>query len=165
MARRAVDSRERSGHRLRAMTLRAYRVGAVAMTLTILCAGGVEASTATENPSTINAAAIRAHLEFLASDLLEGRDAGTRGYDLAANYVASIYQQIGLLPAGTKGFMQPVPLRSSLLVPNSVRLSVQGASGIRTFTDADHVAARPSSSEAEQSLDAGCVFVGFGIVS
>jgi hypothetical protein len=147
------------------MTLHIYRVSAVAMTLSILCAGSVAASTAAENPSTINAGAIRAHLEFLASDLLEGRDAGTRGYDLAANYVASMYQQIGLQPAGTKGFMQPVPLRSSLLVPNSVRLSVQGAGGIRTFTDADHVAARPSSTEAEQSLEADCVFAGFGIVS
>ena len=135
------------------------------MTLSVLCAGGVAASTKAENPSTIHAGAIRAHLEFLASDLLEGRDAGTRGYDLAANYVASMYEQIGLQPAGTKGFMQPVPLRSSLLVPNSVKLSVQGAGGIRTFTDADHVAARPSSTEAEQSLEADCVFAGFGIVS
>ncbi len=65
------------------MTLHIYRVSAVAMTLSILCAGSVAASTAAENLSTINAGAIRAHLEFLASDLLEGRDAGTRGYDLA----------------------------------------------------------------------------------
>ena len=135
------------------------------MTLSILSSGGVAASTAAENPSTIHAGAIRAHLEFLASDLLEGRDAGTRGYDLAANYVASMYQQIGLQPAGTNGFMQPVPLRSSILVPNSVVLSVQGPGGIQTFTDSDHVAARPSSSEADQSLEADCVFAGFGIVS
>jgi hypothetical protein len=147
------------------MTVHTYRISAVAMTLIILCAGSVAASTAAENPSTIQAGAIRAHLEFLASDLLEGRDAGTRGYDLAANYVASMYEQIGLQPAGTKGFMQPVPLRSSLLVPDSVKLSVQRAGGIRTFTDADHVAARPSSTQTEQSLEADCVFAGFGIVS
>jgi hypothetical protein len=147
------------------MTVHTYRISAVAMTLIILCAGSVAASTVAENPSTIQAGAIRAHLEFLASDLLEGRDAGTRGYDLAANYVASMYEQIGLQPAGTKGFMQPVPLRSSLLVPDSVKLSVQRAGGIRTFTDADHVAARPSSTQTEQSLEADCVFAGFGIVS
>ena len=119
----------RHGIDLRSMTFHTYRVSAVAMTLSILCAGGVAASTAAENPSTIHAGAIRAHLEFLASDLLEGRDAGTRGYDLAANYVASMYEQIGLQPAGTKGFMQPVPLRSSLLVPNSVRLSSRARAG------------------------------------
>ena len=133
--------------------------------LLTLCAGSVAAATETENPAKIRAESIRAHLEFLASDLLEGRDAGTRGYDLAANYVASMYQQIGLQPAGTNGFMQPVPLRSSILVPKSVVLTVQGAGGTRTFTDADHVAARPGSTEADQSLEADCVFVGFGIVS
>lgn len=147
------------------MNFRAFRVSAVAITLTFICAHGTTAAAAAENPSTIRAGSIRAHLEFLASDLLEGRDAGTRGYDLAANYVASIYEQIGLQPAGTNGFMQPVPLRSSLLVPNSLKLSVQGAGGIRTFTDADHVAARPSSTEADQSLEADCVFAGFGVVS
>jgi hypothetical protein len=139
----------RHGIDLRSMTVHTYRISAVAMTLIILCAGSVAASTAAENPSTIQAGAIRAHLEFLASDLLEGRDAGTRGYDLAANYVASIYQQIGLQPAGTNGFMQPVPLRSSLLVPNSVRLSVQGAgvikrSPIPTTSPRARAARRPS---------------------
>jgi hypothetical protein len=133
--------------------------------LITISAGCIAAATAAENPAAIHAGAIRAHLEFLASDLLEGRDAGTRGYDLAANYVASMYQQIGLQPAGTNGFMQPVPLRASILVPNSVVLSVRGANGIQTFTDSDHVAARPSSSEADQSLEADCVFAGFGIVS
>jgi hypothetical protein len=133
--------------------------------LIVLAAGGASASTEAESPSQIRAATIRAHLEFLASDLLEGREAGTRGYDLAANYVASMYQQIGLQPAGTSGYMQPVPLRSSILVPKSVRLGVHGAGGVRTFTDADHVAARPSSTEADQSLAAECVFAGFGVVS
>ena len=32
---------------------------------------------------------LRAHVTFLADDLLEGREAGTRGYDIAAKYVAS----------------------------------------------------------------------------
>jgi hypothetical protein len=30
-------------------------------------------------------------MSFLADDLLEGRESGTRGYDIAANYVASQY--------------------------------------------------------------------------
>jgi hypothetical protein len=133
--------------------------------LIVLAAGSAAASTDAESRSKIRAAAIRAHLEFLASDLMEGREAGTRGYDLAANYVASMYQQIGLQPAGATGYMQPVPLRSSILVPKSVTLSVHGAGGIRTFTDADHVAARASSTEVDQNLEAECVFAGFGVVS
>ena len=121
-------------------------------------------SAATDEPS-IRADSIRAHLEFLADDLLEGREAGARGYDLAAAYVASQYKQIGLQPAGTNGFFQPVPLRKSVVVPKSVTLKVSGANGSTTFTDADHVASRPSATESEQSVEAACVFAGFGIVS
>ena len=51
---------------------------------------------------------VRAHVEFLADDLLEGRDAGTRGYDIAALYVASRFDALGLTPGGTKGWYQPI---------------------------------------------------------
>ncbi|HSX55071.1 MAG TPA: peptidase M28, partial [Sphingomonas sp.] len=51
---------------------------------------------------------MRAHVEFLADDLLEGRDAGTRGYDIAALYVASRFDALGLKPGGSKGWYQPI---------------------------------------------------------
>ncbi len=124
-----------------------------------LAAEKVDTETRAEN--------IRAHLEFLADDLLEGREAGTRGYDIAAGYVASAFRQIGLQAAGTNGYFQPVPLRKSMLVPKSVTLKVTtpGGKNAVTFTDADHVAARPSSAEVDQTVDADCVFAGFGVVS
>ncbi|GGA80998.1 aminopeptidase [Arenimonas soli] len=54
---------------------------------------------------------IHADVAFLADDLLEGRAAGTRGYDLAALYVANRYRAIGLEPAGDDGsYLQAVPL-------------------------------------------------------
>ena len=39
---------------------------------------------------------LRAHVTFLADDLLEGREAGTRGYDIAAKYVASQFALLGV---------------------------------------------------------------------
>ncbi|MEJ2521747.1 MAG: M28 family metallopeptidase [Gammaproteobacteria bacterium] len=55
----------------------------------------------------IDADAIRAHVEFLADDLLEGRRAGTRGYDIAAAYVATQFRLYGLEPGGDDGtFLQ-----------------------------------------------------------
>src|SRR5918999_6027742 len=128
----------------------------------LVCAGALlitnagSVSLASAEDLAIRANSIRAHLEYLASDLMEGREAGTRGYDLAAGYVASIYQQIGLQPAGTHGYFQPVPLRKSVLVPGSIELTVSGPGGTRTFTGADHVAARPSATEAEQRIEASC---------
>jgi len=45
-----------------------------------------------------SAARVRAHMEFLADDLLEGRGAGTLGYDLAAKHVASVLRTYGFEP-------------------------------------------------------------------
>jgi hypothetical protein len=39
-------------------------------------------------------------LSYLASDLLEGRETGTRGYQLAAEYAASLFSLWQLKPAG-----------------------------------------------------------------
>src|ERR1700684_1995838 len=46
---------------------------------------------------------IRAHVKFLASDLLEGRGVGARGGDLASEYIATQFALDGLKPAGDKG--------------------------------------------------------------
>src|ERR1700709_2151704 len=46
---------------------------------------------------------IRAHVKFLASDLLEGRSPGSRGGDLATEYIASQFALIGAKPAGDNG--------------------------------------------------------------
>src|SRR5260221_925052 len=65
-----------------------------------------------------------AHVQFLADDKLEGRNVGTPGYDTAAGYVESRFQTIGLKPAGTTGFRQPVKLESRQLVPDQSRLAL-----------------------------------------
>src|SRR5205807_6534339 len=46
---------------------------------------------------------IRAHVRFLADDLLEGRYPGLRGGDLAVQYVATQFALYGLAPAGDNG--------------------------------------------------------------
>ena len=68
----------------------------------LLLAAAAFAADAADLPATtsVRAEAIRSHVEFLASDLLEGRAAATRGYDIAAAYVAAQFRQAGLAPAG-----------------------------------------------------------------
>lgn len=56
-------------------------------------------------------AAIKAHVQFLASDALRGREAGTRDYDRAAEYMAAQMLAAGLEPGGEAGsWFQPVTL-------------------------------------------------------
>ena len=75
----------------------------------------VAAAGTAQSPSTVEqdiARRVRADVEFLASDHLEGRDTGSRGYAIAADYVASQFRAIGLEPAGDKGgWFQQVPFR------------------------------------------------------
>jgi hypothetical protein len=60
--------------------------------------------------------AIRAHMRFLSDGLLEGRAPDGRGYALAAAYVATQMEGLGLEPAGEQGsWQQPVPMRKATL--------------------------------------------------
>ena len=66
--------------------------------------------------NSIRADAIRAHMRFLSDSLLEGRGTGTRGHQIAARYVATELEAMGLKPAGVSGtWFQSVPLRKITL--------------------------------------------------
>jgi len=98
---------------------------AIAATLIARPSTGQEA----EGLQAITAEGIRAHVEFLADDLLEGRGTGTRGYELAANYVASQFRALGLEPAGDDAsYFQQVTFRRSHVVPEGTSLVlIQGS--------------------------------------
>ena len=51
--------------------------------------------------------AARAHVGFLAHDLMEGRQAGMRGSQLAQQYIVSHMRQLGLQPYESASFLQP----------------------------------------------------------
>jgi hypothetical protein len=91
-------------------------------TAAVMIAGGsslsAHADPAAADPAdqamaSIHAEAIRADMRFLADDLLEGRGIETQGYGVAARYMASQFEALGLQPAGSAGYLQNVPLRSS----------------------------------------------------
>ena len=54
-------------------------------------------------PPTFAPERVRAHVAFLADDLLEGRDTGSRGHEIAARYVANQFASYGLKPGGENG--------------------------------------------------------------
>ena len=116
--------------------------------------------------ATTSAANIRAHITFLASDLLQGREAGSPGFDIAANYVASQFAQLGLTPAGEGGtYFQTVPLLATRSTDEG-RFVLTGADGRRTTLvfGEDYLPARPAG-EAERHLSAPLAFAGFGVVA
>ncbi|HEV2704342.1 MAG TPA: M28 family peptidase [Pyrinomonadaceae bacterium] len=67
----------------------------------------------------ITADALRAHVSFLASDALEGRRAGARGSDVAAEYIAAQFRRAGLEPAGENGSYFQLATYTSRAAPNT----------------------------------------------
>ncbi|MEQ1934367.1 MAG: peptidase M28, partial [Fimbriimonadaceae bacterium] len=54
-------------------------------------------------PSAITSGRLKTHLEFIADDLLEGRDTPSRGLDIAALYLSSQLKLWGVQPGGDNG--------------------------------------------------------------
>ena len=116
-------------------------------------------------PETDNLPAerIHAHVEFLASDLLEGRDTGSRGHEIAANYVASEFRQLGLTPGGPGGsWFVRVPFRRATL-EGSPKIVLTTGGRTASLAVGSDVAVRPSISDKQVSFEAPLVFVGYGI--
>ncbi|MBA2565067.1 MAG: hypothetical protein H0V09_06550, partial [Gemmatimonadetes bacterium] len=62
---------------------------------------------------------IRKHVRHLGSDELEGRAPGQPGGDAAVRYIEGRLRALGLEPAGTEGFRQPVPLQGVRTLPET----------------------------------------------
>lgn len=56
--------------------------------------------------ASITTAEIQGHVDYLAADMLEGREAGSRGGHAAAKYILELVQETSLEPAGTNGTYQ-----------------------------------------------------------
>jgi Zn-dependent M28 family amino/carboxypeptidase len=132
----------------------------VGASLMLLAAGSAFAQPAAPKAQAGN---IKAHVTFLADDLMEGREAGSRGYDIAANYVVSQFSQLGLKPAGEKGgFFQTVPL-AAVRGRDAGKFVLTGKGGeVVLAPGVDIITGKPFG-PADLNVSAPLVFVGYGI--
>jgi Zn-dependent M28 family amino/carboxypeptidase len=150
----------------------------------VLCLGTLPAQTSKDNAvpeisglppaaraaaASIDAERIRAHVRFLSLDLLEGRGPGTRGAELAAEYIATQFALNGLEPAGDTvngkaGFFQKVPLIAVHTVEDKTRFSFVPASGQAVdLTYGSQIVSKDETGQSSAEIDAPIVFVGYGI--
>jgi hypothetical protein len=107
---------------------------------------------------------LRAHMRFLADDLLEGRGTGARGYDVAARYVAARFAELGLEPAGSDGYLQPVRLLRAWPLPAESRFAVRRGARRQRLEHGRDFSWSPDFLRAETRLEnAELVFAGFGV--
>lgn len=111
-------------------------------------------------------ARLQAHLRFLADPLLEGRETGTRGFDLAAAYVASQFAQLGLKPLGDAGgYAQAVPLKTSRLAAPSPVLELCRDGRCERLAWLDEFSTRADMRSTHSDVSAPLVFAGYGITA
>ncbi|MBM3783457.1 MAG: M28 family peptidase [Acidobacteria bacterium] len=113
---------------------------------------------------SITSERIRAHVKFLASDLLEGRGVGTRGGDLTTEYIASQFAVAGLKPAGDNGtYFQRVDLVGVEPQTNSFLGATNGKQDLAFPWMTGFVG--NTMRQQSTSFDAEAVFVGHGITA
>jgi aminopeptidase YwaD len=115
---------------------------------------------------------LRKHIEYLASDKLEGRRTGEAGAVLAAGYIANQFAKLGLKPGasdavGKPGFMQQFPYVTGVeLAANGNFFSIQVTTPDGQRNRAVETLTRPVGFSANGSVsNADVVYAGFGIVS
>lgn len=111
------------------------------------------------------AEAIRAHMTFLASDLLEGRGTGTRGYRIAAEYVAAQYGLYGLEPGAEGSWFQEVPFLQTIAgAQSNVTLTRDGGEPV-VLKIFDDFTSSGDPLHGRKTLESAVVFAGFGITA
>lgn len=112
---------------------------------------------------TITSKDLRAHVDFLADDLLEGRDTASRGIKLAALYIVNQFKKFGIKGAGPgDSFFQPVEFyRKQVSAACEFKIEIDGEMVPLKYGQ-DFVVAIPPK-QHELNLVRELVFAGFGI--
>lgn len=155
-----------SGKELR----RVVTIHANRSTATLASAGGAVAENdvdaAVQAAKTIAIPAIRAHMRFLSDSLLEGRETGSPGHEIAVLYVAAQLESMGVHPAGENGtYFQRVPLRKAINVGSKSSLVLfDRAKEVLLKDEVDYVFGADLE-HTESRVEAPVVFLGFGVTA
>lgn len=107
---------------------------------------------------------LKGDVAYLASDAMRGREAGTREYQTAAEYVVEQMRAAGLSPAGEGGgWFQQVPLASAKLLDGSTVSMTRGRRRVPLAFNRDWTQ-RAEVRSASVDVSAPVVFAGYGIV-
>lgn len=108
------------------------------------------------------AARFQHHIDYLASDALQGRGVGTRGIEEAADYIAAQFAMLGLTPAGDSGgYFQTFPMVLKRKMTEGTTLAFSGDAAPREVAR-EYV---PLAISSNDEFDGSVVFCGYGIDS
>ena len=123
------------------------------------CASTTDVSRASDD----NALRFEAHMNFLASDLLEGRQPGQPGHEIASSYIATQFEMYGVKPASDGSYYQQVQLETTSYVMDDREFTISTANGDMAIALEENAMLYPSSRYPEAEVEGELVFAGFGI--
>ena len=101
-----------------------------------------------------------ADVKDLSAPIMEGRGAGTKGIQRAAKLIEQRYRELGIQPAGIKGYFQPFTVITGAKLKDGNRLLADdGKSRQELKLNQDFV---PFSFSASGAVDGPVVFAGYG---
>ena len=117
--------------------------------------------------ASIDPEKIRAHVQYLSDDLLEGRYPGLRGGELAARYIATQFALYGLKPAGDNGtYFQNIDFVGMKANPAETSFTLVPLNGSPiTLAYADDYTIANQTLTPAVDIDAPLVFVGYGVTA
>jgi Zn-dependent M28 family amino/carboxypeptidase len=115
---------------------------------------------------TLSAERIKADVVYLASDRLEGRGPGTRGEELATEYLANEFKKAGLKPLDERGtYLQKVPLVRIITSPKATLQVVMKGESKLDIPCEEGFAGRNQTQTEREEFDAEAIFLGHGITA
>src|SRR6516165_7502713 len=113
------------------------------------------------NQPAVSIERIRGDVKYLASDELQGRGIGSRGEDLAVDYIARQFEKAGLKPAGKRGtFFQAVPLVMVTTGPKATLAVIKNDQTVAFKLEDEFVGV--SKTQQSEDFDAEAIFLGHG---
>ena len=110
------------------------------------------------------AASFRAHVAFLADDLMQGRAIGSPGHEIATNYIAQHFARLGLTPAGDNGtWFQRVNFIEARFASERETATLDLGNSRLTLENGVGLVVAPGNEAGPESISGEMVFVGYGL--
>ncbi|NVJ96768.1 MAG: M20/M25/M40 family metallo-hydrolase [Alphaproteobacteria bacterium] len=139
-------------------------VSALSMLALTACATTGANNLSNNMADAFSADRIKADVTFLADDTLKGRDTGSEGYRIAANYVAAEFARLGLKPMGNEGtYFQEVPFKTAELDQENSSMSVTVGDTVKELTLGDDYFMGGYVRNPNGDVSGDVVFVGYGV--
>jgi hypothetical protein len=111
--------------------------------------------------SQLSAERVVKHVQFLSSDKLQGRRAGTPFADEAAAYIEKEFRSYGLKPASSAGFLQAFTFVSTVKLGDQNSFEVKAPNGARSLKVSEEF--MPLAFSSSEPAAGEVAFVGYGI--